>query len=88
MDVNDVMHRKRPRRILMIWEKSVSWVSALTFGVRWGLAAGAARGGGGGGGGGCRRKSRHRKIVPLSSLCWKTFKLKGNKKFRIWTKKS
>ena len=26
-----------------------------------------------------RRKSHHRKIVPLS-LCWKTFKLKGNKK--------
>ena len=27
-DVNDVMHRKRARRILEIWEKSVSWVFA------------------------------------------------------------
>ena len=27
-DVNDVMHRKRARRILGIWEKSVSWVLA------------------------------------------------------------
>ena len=36
---------------------------------------------------GGRWKSQHRKIVPLS-LCRKTFKLKGNKKFRTWTKKS
>ena len=34
-----------------------------------------------------RWKHRHRKIVPLSSLCRKTFKLKGNKKFCTWTKK-
>ena len=27
-DVNDVMHWKRARRILGIWEKSVSWVLA------------------------------------------------------------
>ena len=27
-DVNDIMHRKRVRRILGIWEKSVSWVLA------------------------------------------------------------
>ena len=27
-DVNDVMHRKRARMILGIWEKSVSWVFA------------------------------------------------------------
>ena len=26
--VNDVMHRKRARRIWGIWEKSVSWVFA------------------------------------------------------------
>ena len=26
--VNDVMHRKHARRILEIWEKSVSWVLA------------------------------------------------------------
>ena len=32
-------------------------------------------------------KSQHRKMVSLS-LCGKTFKLKGNKKFRTWTKKS
>ena len=34
-----------------------------------------------------RWKSLYRKIVPLS-LCRRTFKLKGNKKFRTWTKKS
>ena len=34
-----------------------------------------------------RWKSQNRKIVPLS-LCWRTFKLKGNKKARTWTKKS
>ena len=33
---------------------------------------------------GGRWKSRHRKIVPPFSLCRKTFKLKGNKKFRTW----
>ena len=37
--------------------------------------------------GGGRWKSHPRKILPLS-LCRKTFKLKGNKKFRAWTKKS
>ena len=37
--------------------------------------------------GGGRWKSQHRKIVPLS-LCRKAFKLKDNKKFRTWTKKS
>ena len=34
-----------------------------------------------------RWKSQYRKIVPLS-LCRRTFKLKGNKKFRTWIKKS
>ena len=37
---------------------------------------------------GGRWKSHRRKIVHLSSFCRKTFKLKGNKKFRTWTKKS
>ena len=35
---------------------------------------------------GSRWKSQHRKMVSLSRR--KTFKLKGNKKFRTWTKKS
>ena len=47
-----------------------------------GLVAGATRVGGG------RWKSHHRKIVHLSSLYWRTFKLKGNKKFCTRTKKS
>ena len=34
------------------------------------------------------KSSQYRKIMPLSSLCRKTFKLKGNKKFCTWTKKS
>ena len=37
--------------------------------------------------GGVRWKSQNRKIVPLT-LCRITFKLKGNKKVRTWTKKS
>ena len=82
-DLNDVMHRKRARRILEIWEKSESWVlaseehgwlSELAEALRrvphviW-----------------RRWKSQHREMVSLS-LCRKTFKLKGNKKFRTWTK--
>ena len=72
-DVNDVMHRKRARRILGDLKKSVSWEldterEGSTFGARWGQtnlsATGAARDGGGG-----RLKSHHRKIVHLSSLC-------------------
>ena len=65
-----------------------SWVlqseeeGRLSFAHR-GLVAGAHVMMGGGG----RWKSQHRKIVPLS-LGRKTFKLKGNKKFRTWTKKS
>ena len=38
--------------------------------------------------GGGRWKSCHKKIVPLSSLCRKTIKLKVDKMFRTWTKKS
>ena len=56
----------------------------LTFGARRsqasGLAVDVARGGGGGWGRG-RWKSRHRKIVPLSSLCRKTFNSKVIKSF-------
>ena len=44
-------------------------------------ATGAARNGGGG-----RWKNHHRKIVHLSSLC-RNLQLKGNKRFRTWTKK-
>ena len=51
--VNDVIHRKRARRILGIWEKSVSWVLASEED---GSLSGAARGGG-------RWKSQHWKIV-------------------------
>ena len=36
-DVNDVMHRKRARRIWGIWEKSVSWVLASEDGRLSGL---------------------------------------------------
>ena len=64
-----------------IWEKSVSWDWDLGEAKR--ICALRAphvlRGG--------RWKSQHRKMVSLS-LCRKTFKLKGNKKFRTWTKKS
>ena len=76
------MHRKRARRILEDLKKSVSWVLRseeegwLSL-ARSGFVAGTTRVGRGSG------KSQH-----LSSVCRKTFKLKGNKKFRTWTKKS
>ena len=69
------------------WEK-LSWVPGskedgwLSL-ARQGIVAGAARVGMGR----ARWKSQQRKYVPLS-LCRKIFKLKGNKKFRTWTKKS
>ena len=68
------------------WEKPVSWVLPseeegwLSLPRRGLVSGGHVLGGG-------RWKSKHRKMVCLS-LCWKTFKLKGNKKFRTWTKKS
>ena len=49
--------------------------------ARGGLATGAHEMGG-------RWKSQNRKNVYLSPYVEKTFKLKGNKKFRTWTKKS
>ena len=65
--MNDIMHRKRELR----FEKKRKWSFSvrrrrLTFGARQGLAAGAACGGGGDVAG-SRWKSRHRKIVPISS---------------------
>ena len=82
--LNDVMHRKRARRILWIWEKSELSFSVrgrrLTFGARRdqtsSLRRGAARAGWGG-----IWKSQHRKIVyhspydekPLNSKVIKSF---------------
>ena len=80
--------RHAPEAWAEIWEKSVSCFPAseeegwFSLACR-GLVAGVTRDVGGGG----RWKSLHRKMVSLS-LCRKTFKLKGNKKFRTWTKKS
>ena len=37
---------------------------------------------------GCRWKSQIRKNVVSLSLCRRTFKLKGNKRFRTWAEKS
>ena len=77
-----------------IWEKSVSllpaserksrvlaseedgWLSELAEALRW-VRTWCGEG--------VRWKSLHRKIVRLS-LCRKTIKLKGNKKFRTWSK--
>ena len=71
-----------PEALAEIWEKSVSWVLPseeegwLSL-ARRGLAADVARGLG-----------QIEKWVGSLSLYRKTFKLKGNKKFRTWTKKS
>ena len=67
-----------------IWEKSVSWVSASVENGWLSELAKALRQVPHGVWG--RWKSQHRKMVSLS--CLKTFKLKGNKKFRTWTKMS
>ena len=79
-DVNDVMHRKRARRILGIWEKSVSWVFTSKEGWLSELAEALRRvphvvvvGG--------RWKSQHRKIVYLSPYVEKPFNLKVIKRF-------
>ena len=76
--------RHAPEAWAEIWEKSVCWVHASEEGwlslAHRGLVAGTHVIWG-------RWKSQHRKMVSLS-LCRKTFKLKGNKKFRTWTKKS
>ena len=73
------MHRKRAQNILEDLKKSqLSW----DFGSEedgWLSGPHVLWGADG--------KASIKKIVPLS-LCRKTFKLKGNKKFRTWTKKS
>ena len=77
------------RRILGEFEKSQwveNWTPNETADFRLlaeTFVVGATRVGSGGG----RWKSQYRKIVPLS-LCRRTFKLKGNKMVRTWTKKS
>ena len=81
-DVNDVMHRKRGLRIFAIWEKAVCWDFASEeegwlsdlgedrrLCVLWAPRVGWFES--------WRYKSsQHRKIVWLSLLCRKTFKLK------------
>ena len=72
--------RYAPEAWTEIWEKSVTWDWDLGEAKRiCALRAPHVLGG--------RWKSQHRKMVSLS-LCRKTFKLKGNKKFRTWAKKS
>ena len=89
-DVVDDMHLKRGRRIWGFWEKSESWVLASEedgwlsgFAEIRPVVCGRVPGVVGG-----RWKSQHRKNCVSLSLCRITFKLKGNKKFRTWTKKS
>ena len=86
-DLNDVMHRKRAQRILGVLKKSVTWVESCLGRRRLTFT--------------CSPKPDQRPCVGCAlglgqmeksgvslSLCRKTFKLKGNKKFRTWTKKS
>ena len=78
VDVNDVMHRKRARRILGILKKSVSWVpgsgeDGWFSRAHRGLVSGVHVMGG-------RWKSHHRKMVPLS-LCRISFHSKITKGF-------
>ena len=78
--------RHAPEAWAEIWEKKwVSWVlpseeEGWLSRARRGLASGAHVVWG-------RWKSQHIKMVSLS-ICRKPFKLKGNKRFRTWTKKS
>ena len=74
------------RRISGIWRKLVEMRPASGEDGWLSLARGDLCGGCHTCWGGGRWKSQNRKIVPLS-LCRRTFKLKGNKKVRTWTKK-
>ena len=83
---SDVTHRKRAEdfgRFL----KSQSWELDTERDGWFSLARGDLCGGCHTCWGWGRWKSQNRKIVPLS-LCRRTFKLKGNKKVRTWSKKS
>ena len=83
-DVNDVMHRKRARRIRGIWKKSVSWVFASEEDgwhselaeALWRVPHVVVVVGGVG-----RWKSLHRKIVYLSPYVEKPFNSKVIKSF-------
>ena len=63
------------------WGQSVELRRRLTFGARRSQASGLAAGD-------ARDVGQMEKSGESLSLCRKTFKLKGNKKFRAWTKKS
>ena len=86
----DVTHRKRAEdlgdfekvRELRSASGEDSWLSFARWSQASGLVAGATRVG-------WRQmeKPEEKECVSLS-LCRRTFKLKGNKKFRTWTKKS
>ena len=77
------------REFWEILKKSVSWVEdcfrrrRLTFACSRRPWAGVARDERGG-----DEKARIKRLCLSLSLCWRTFKLKGNKKFRTWTEKS
>ena len=85
-DVNDVMHRKRARRIWGILKK-VSELSLAVLRRKVTFACSPRPCGGCRSWWGGRWKSHHRKIVHFSSLC-RNLLFKGNKRFRTWTKKS
>ena len=87
VDMNDVIHRKR---VLGILKKSVELRTRLRTGrvnFRGSLRPDKFVYYGHHTWWGGKWKSHHRKIVHLSSLC-RNLKLKGNKRFRTWTKKS
>ena len=84
--MNDVLHQKRAGRILGFWKKSVElspaseedgWLSLVRRGETSSL---------------CRVRTWFGAVgkVSIERMCIsrKTFKLKGNKKFCTWTKKS
>ena len=76
-DVSDVTHRKRGLRFEKSQLRSCLRRRRLTFASSPWPCVGCAHGLG----------QMEKSGVSLS-LYWKTFKLKGNKKFRAWTKKS
>ena len=84
--MNDVVHWRCAWRIWGIFKKSRD----LSFAVRRRRVTFASLQWPCGGCHTCcggRWKSQNRKNVYIS-LCWRTFKFKGNKKFRTWTKQS
>ena len=85
----DITHRKSAEDLGKFWKSKLvelrigHWTKRLAFACSRGLRQVSHKMGGG-----VQMKRPEYKDCASLSLCRKTFKLKGNKKFRTWTEKS